>query len=308
MSIINRVLFLALALTIITAAQNNTYEFLRLDMSPKAAALGGSYVANMDDPNVIFYNPAGIYNLEKTPVSFSFVKHLMDINSASLAVSHEFEKYGRFGGAVQYINYGEFTEADEFGNKTGNFGVAELAMIVGYSNKLDENFYYGANIKFIYSGIADVSSSAFAADLGLIYTLKEWNWNFGFSALNIGSQISSYYETTEDLPLDIRLGFTKSLSHLPFTFYFSLNRLNEEEDRFNQFTFGGEFRMSKKFKVRFGYDNQKRKELKIGTTAGLAGFNVGFGLDIKGYIFDYAFSSMGSIGSLHRLGISTTFE
>ena len=35
----------------------NTYEFLRVDMSARAAALGGTFVSNHDDPNIIFYNP-----------------------------------------------------------------------------------------------------------------------------------------------------------------------------------------------------------------------------------------------------------
>jgi len=52
----------------------NTYEFLRLDMSARAGALGGSFVSNNDDPDVIFYNPAGIQLLSDNPVSFSFVE------------------------------------------------------------------------------------------------------------------------------------------------------------------------------------------------------------------------------------------
>src|SRR4030067_3278305 len=62
-----------------TNAQN-TYEFLRLDMSARAGALGGSFVSNNDDPDVIFYNPAGMQLLTDNPISFSFVKHLLDIN------------------------------------------------------------------------------------------------------------------------------------------------------------------------------------------------------------------------------------
>lgn len=88
-----------------------------------------------------------------------------------------------------------------------------------------------------------------------------------------------------------------------------LNKLNESYDsfgkRFQQFTFGGEFKMSKVVRLRFGYDNEKRKELKMGGTAGLAGFNLGLGFLISDYNFDYSFSSMGEIGSLHRIGIST---
>ena len=39
-----------------------------------------------------------------------------------------------------------------------------MAAIIGYSNQLDENFYYGANVKFIYSGIEDHYSTGLAVD------------------------------------------------------------------------------------------------------------------------------------------------
>lgn len=301
------ILVLLLSGTILNA--QNTYEFLRLDMSPRAAALAGSFVSTYDDPNAMFYNPAGIATLEGQPISLSFVKHLLDINSASLSYSHNFDGIGRFAAGVQYINYGTFTAADEFGNKTGEFGAGDFALTIGYANQLDENFYYGANVKFIYSSIEEVSSTGIAADLGLQYLIPDSRWSFGISALNLGGQLSSYYDTREDLPLDIRVGFSKTLEHLPFTFLISLNKLNEKYDsfgdRFQQFSLGGEFKLSQSFHLRLGYDNEKRKELKIGTTAGLAGFSLGVGLNISNYLVDYAFSSMGSIGSLHRIGVST---
>ncbi len=300
---------LLLLLTTNAAVGQNTYEFLRLDASPRSAALGGTYVANADDPNVIFYNPAGMANLSGKPISFSYLSHLADINYFSISYSHDFEGVGRFGSAIQYINYGSFTEADRFGNKTGDFNAGELAFLVGYSGSLKGNFYYGANVKIIYSSIHEQSSSAFAADLGLQYVLKESNWVFGFSVLNMGSQMSSYFDVNESLPLDMRLGFSKRLEHMPFEFFFSFNKLNEDSDsfgdRFSKIAFGGEFRLSKAVNLRFGYDNEKRKELKIGSTAGMAGFSFGVGINISNYSFDYALSSMGSIGSLHRIGIST---
>jgi len=304
--------FFVLLFFVVTLNSNfsqSTYNFLRLDQSPRAAALAGSFVSNNDDPNVMFYNPAGINNLTEKPISFSFVKHLLDINSASLAYSQEFEGIGRFSAGLQYLNYGNFIEADEFGTKTGEFGVNDFAATIGYGNELDQNFYYGVNIKFIYSGIADRSSVGLAVDLGLHYSIPESRWNFGFSILNLGSQITQYYSTNENLPLDMRIGVSKTLAHLPFTFYASLNKLNEDQenfmDRFKQFTIGGEFKMSKVVRLRFGYDNEKRKELKIGTSAGLAGFNLGIGFIVSNYNVDYAFSSMGFIGATHRIGIST---
>lgn len=303
-----KLLILSFVCVSITFAQN-AYEFLRLDTSPRASAMAGSFVSNNDDPNVVFYNPAGINMLSGMPVSFSFLKYLLDINSASLVVSKDFEGIGRFAAAIKYINYGNFTEADITGNKLGEFGAGDIAFVIGYGNKLDENFYYGANAKIIYSSIADASSVGAAIDLGLHYEIPDSKWNFGFSILNLGSQIKSYFNQKEDLPLDIRLGFSKQLERLPFRFFFSFNKLNEKYDqffqRFSQITFGGEFRLGQSMKLRIGYDNEKRKEMKIGSTAGLAGFSLGLGFIVKGYDVDYSFSSMGSIGALHRFGIST---
>ncbi len=130
-----------------------------------------AFVTNNDDVDVIFFNPAGLGFLEKDPVSFSFVKHLMDINLFSLAYSTEFENIGRFGTAIKYINYGTFDGADEFGNKTGEFVAGELAFLLGYTNEFTENFNYGANAKVIYSSIETKSSSAIGLDLGFNYEI-----------------------------------------------------------------------------------------------------------------------------------------
>ena len=301
-----------LTVLIFSTINAQTYDFLRLDTSPRAAALAGSYVATGDDPNVIFYNPAGINLLQGTPVSFSFVNYLMDINAASFSASTNINGIGRFGTAIDYINYGTITRADENGTDLGTFSAGEMAILVGYGNQLDQNFYYGANVKFIFSSIAGISSSGIAADLGLFYTIPDQRWNFGFSILNVGKQIKSYYSTMEDLPLDVRLGFSKELAKVPIRFFWSFNQMNDAQrsilEHFKQISFGGEFKVGQSLRLRIGYDNTKRNDLQIGTNAGLTGIDVGFGVQIKNYNVDYSFSSLGSIGALHRIGISTNFE
>jgi len=301
------VLISSVLISSLTNAQS-TYEFLRLDPSARSGALGGSFVSNNDDADVIFYNPAGLSLLSDNPISFSFVKHLMDINLASLSFSTELD-FGRLGAAVKYINYGTFDEADEFGNRFGEFGANEVVFILGFSNELDMNFYYGANAKFIYSGIADRSSTGLALDLGLHYAIPEQDINFGLSVLNLGSQLSSYYDTKEDLPLDLVVGGAIRLKNLPARISLDFNKLNEDRDdfvqRFKAFAVGVEFTLSPVFKLRFGYNNERRSELKIGTTAGIAGFNAGLGAKISEYYFNYGYSSLGLIGGWHRVSVST---
>ncbi|HCY74527.1 MAG TPA: hypothetical protein DHV28_01280 [Ignavibacteriales bacterium] len=308
----NKVIFLSLTLIIFCSStfSQNTFDFLRLDGSARAGALGGSFVSNNDDADVIFYNPAGMDLLDGNPASFSFVKHLMDINLASLSYSTEFENIGRFGAAIKYINYGNFEGADEFGTKTTEFSAGEFAFVLGYANQLDDDFYYGANVKFIYSGIETRSSTAMAVDLGLHYAIPDKNWNFGFAVLNLGGQLTKYYNTTEDLPLDVVVGLSKKLENLPLRLSVDFHKLNQKRDdfvqRFKAFTVGAEFTLSKVMKLRLGYDNERRSEFKIGTTAGIAGFNAGLGIKVSDYQFDYAYSSLGSVGGLHRVGVSTS--
>lgn len=287
-----------------------TYDFLRLDMSPRAGALGSSFVSNNDDPNVIFYNPSGLKLIKDKRISFSYVNHLLDINLASVSYTQDVGTWGRFGAAVEYISYGNFTRADQFGNKTGEFDAGELAIIIGYANNLQENFYYGVNVKYINSSIADQSSSALAFDFGLHYSIPSQGLSFGIALLNTGFQLSKFFNTKEDLPLDLVIGVSKKIAHLPLTLSVDFHKLNESNDSntgiFEAFSVGAEFELSKSLSVRFGYNNEKRKELKIGGFGGLAGFNFGVGLLISKYHFDYGYSSMGDIGSLHRIGISTS--
>ena len=289
----------------------NIYDFLRLDISPRTAAVGGSFVAGTDDPNVIFYNPAGINFLENVPVSFSYLNHLLDINVTSLSIAKEFEGIGHFGVGVEYINYGDFRRRDAEGTELGEFGAGDMAFILGYGNKLDENFFYGINTKLIYSSIDNIASAAIAFDIGLQYYFPAQEFNVGFSVLNLGTQLNSYYTLKEDLPIDIRFGFSKKFTRLPVKLYFNFFKLNEEQDkisdRLKNFSFGGELNLSKVIRLRLGYDNEKRQELVIGSTAGLSGISLGVGLNISSYMFDYAYSSLGLIGGWHRIGVTTSF-
>jgi hypothetical protein len=61
--------------------------------------------------------------------------------------------------------------------------------------------------------------------------------------------------------------------------------------------------MSESVRLRVGYNNQQRKDLKLGTSSGLAGMAIGGGVLLGEYIIDYAFNSYGKIGGLHRVSI-----
>ncbi|MDH3252208.1 MAG: type IX secretion system protein PorQ [Ignavibacteria bacterium] len=293
------------------AGSNTTYDFLRNDVGARAAAMAGSFVSMTEDPTVLFYNPAALSTLGTPQGSIGFFKHLLDINSGYVSYSQSVNDVGNFGAGVVFTNYGSFDETDDIGNTLGTFSANDFAFVLGYSNVLDENLYYGANVKFIYSKIAGYSSTGIAGDVGILFRVPDSRLTFGASIRNVGSQLTSYLSTREDLPLDVAIGASVVPRGLPLLLNLNFHKLNEEVDtfgdRFRAFSIGGEFTLSSVLRARFGYDNERRKELKIGTSAGLAGFSGGLGITISEYTVDYALSSLGKVGSLHRISIARPF-
>ncbi|HTR80836.1 MAG TPA: type IX secretion system protein PorQ [Bacteroidota bacterium] len=290
-------------------AQSTTYSFLLSDVSARSAAMAGSFVSMADDINTIFYNPAGLATVTQPQASFGYLKNLLDINSGYASYAQDISGIGMVGFGVNYVNYGTFDETDELANKIGTFGAGDLALSVGYANELEENLSYGVAGKFIYSSIADARSSAVAADLGILYLIPGANpMSLGASLLNLGTQLNPYLDTRESLPLELKIGGTIKPQHLPLLLNLDFHHLNESQENFashfKAFSVGGEFTLSKELRFRFGYNNERRQDLQLGTSSGLAGFSFGGGLVIKNLRFDYAFVSLGKIGSFNSVAVA----
>ncbi|MFH0990493.1 MAG: type IX secretion system protein PorQ [bacterium] len=289
------------------AEERPSYLFLRTDVGARVAGLNGSFVSMTNDPLVIFYNPAALTTLTQQRISLGFERHLLDVNGGHLAYAREYEGLGYFGAGIHFIDYGSFTETDESMNTLGTFAARDLAISAGYGTTIDEATSIGVGLKFIYSSLASYTSSALAMDVGVLYQIPAENITLGASILNLGTQLSSFGMTKERLPLDVKIGVTKRPQHLPVLLNLNFHRLNETNEkllnRFSAFSIGAEFLMSESVRFRFGYNNQLRKDLKLGSGAGFAGMSLGGGIVWKDYVIDYAFNSYGKIGALHRFSL-----
>ncbi len=288
------------------AGDRPAYQFLQNDVSARASSMAGSYVSMQNDPAGIFYNPATIGTSLAPVASLGYASHVLDIKAGFAAYTQEIQNIGVVGVGVNYINYGSFSGRNDQGIETGSFSAGDMALSVSLANLFEENLYYGITGKYIYSSIADANSSALAMDLGLMYLIPGDNpISIGAAVSNIGTQIDKYGSTAEKLPFEIKFGGTVKPEHLPLQLSVNFHKLNEERDtfldKFTTFTVGGEFIVSKALRFRFGYNNERRKELKIGTSAGMAGFSMGGGLVLKNIRLDYSFNSYGEIGSISRI-------
>lgn len=289
-------------------AQTTTFDFLRNDVSARAAAMAGSFVSVQNDASATLYNPASLATVKDAQAAFGYAKHLEGINSGFASIVSEVNGVGMMHAGVQYYNYGTMDKYDNNGTYLGTFGASDVAISVGTAQELDDNLYYGVTAKFIHSSIADYASTGVAGDAGILYILPGANpVTLGASATNFGAQLSTYDGTREALPLDVSFGGTIKPQHIPFLLSFVFHKLTDKQatfaDHFRQFSLGGELQLGKAVQLRAGYSNERRRELKIGTSAGMAGMSFGGGIVVAKVRFDYAYSSLGGIGSISRITV-----
>lgn len=273
-------------------------------------------VALPNDVAGMFVNPATLGTLDSSEVAATLYKHVLDINAGTLAVSAPLADFGvrnngmvAFG--VNYVNYGQFQRADRNGNVTGSFSGADIALSLAYANELDSNWYYGVAFKYISNRLDNAGAGAVAADVGMMYLIPKARVTLGMSVLHIGGQLISMNGVQEPLPLDVRLGVSHQLRGLPLLVSASLNRLADPADRITDrllnFSLGGELYIAKIINLRIGYENQRRRELAPDTQPRVSGFSGGAGVIINTLRVDYALSSYGTMGNLHRIGVSWKF-
>lgn len=304
---------LVIAFCLITAyqlkAEESPFDFLRYISGARASAMGGAFVSMDNDASAIFYNPATTYTVEDKKINATFLKHVLDINSGNISYIYDLPEYGKIAGYIGYQNYGSFDYADAQGNLNGTFTANDFAIGATYSDELDENFYYGVGIKYIYVNLEEVSASAVAVDAGLFYRIPEKRLNFGLSILHAGSQITKIDGANDNIPLDIRLGFNHKLKGLPFLFSFNFHHLGDSDydgffERFKSFTVGGELLIGEYLRARVGFDNEMRANTASELDRGLTGISAGVGIVTEKFNINYGLSMYGSSTSVHRFSVN----
>ena len=318
---------------------NNTYEFLNLPISARAAALGGNVLSIRDnDINLALLNPSLLNKTMDNHLALSYINYFSDINLGYAGYSKTFDKLGSFNAGMQYVNYGKFTRAEDNGEITGEFSAGEYALNLGWGRQLDSSFSIGSNFKTIYSTLEQYRSLGIAVDLAGTYFNERLKFGTTLLVKNIGTQVIAYRKgNKEPLPFEIQLGLSKQLEHAPFRFSMVLENLEKFDLTYSDTTkagvninpitgeeiqekigffgktlrhvvIGGEFLPSKNFNIRIGYNYQRRQELKLTTRGGISGFSWGFGFRISKFHISYSRATYHLAGASNHFTISTSLS
>ncbi len=319
----------------------STYEFLNLTNSARIAALGSNFAAIKDnDINLAIANPSLITAAMDNKLALSYVNDFAGINYGYVAFSKTFKKPGSFVASLQYVNYGTFTRADATGQTSGTFRAADYSFNLGWGRPLDSNFSIGANLKAVNSVLESYSSFGLAVDVAATYYNAKKQFAASLIFKNAGRQLSYYTPgNNESLPFEIQLALSQKLKHAPFRFCFVFTHLEKwnmlYEDPLNptvktdpltgetttrsnlskysdnimrHVVAGVEFVPTTNFYVSFGYNYQRRQEMKVETDLATVGFSWGFGMRISKFNISFARLTQHVAGSSNFVTIATNLN
>jgi len=285
-------------------AGTKSASFLKLASGARAAGMAGAFSAvSNGGSDAVYWNPASLACVVRKEASFMYSSYFEDISYGWAAFARPSREHGVFGVGLQYLSYGELDERDGAGDSTSDNSYYDMAVYLSYANVFELAGYgtlnYGLTLKYINSKIED-SASAIALDGGALFVLNDKLTAFALLFQNVGTGLQ-YDIRSEDLPFIFKI----AVSRILFGNLIVDADINIPSDNDIYPAVGAEYKLSVNQEadlfIRAGYSTRE-KDLP-----GFAGFSAGFGARFSDYVFDYAFSPYGDLGSAHRISIGIKF-
>jgi hypothetical protein len=327
-----------------TRVGSTTADFLEIGYGAAGIAMGDAYVSLVNDASAVYWNPAGLAQMERTEVMFVTQPWIVGMTATFASFGIVVPDVGTIGGGLILMNYGDMevtTVAMQEG--TGeHFSPKDIAVSLSFARNLVDWFSFGVTAKMINSSIWHESATAVAFDLGVIIKTGFFSPEGGNKhGLDIGMSISNYgtplrydgldllvpidpapneagnysnapgrYATQDwELPLIFRMGasFTPLLieGHEIIVSVDALHPNNNSES----VNIGAQYSLTLKdlgkVSLRTGYKALGMPESQYSMTYGIGVQTDLFGdHDLK---VDYAYRAMGILGNVQSLGVSLLF-
>jgi len=255
----------------------------------RALAMGGGFTSLADDASAIFYNPAGLPNLEYQEVSFMHMALFEGTIYDYASWAYPVPALGGFGLAYMRIGTGDIVKRSGF-VEMGRFDYSHSQFLISYGHQLHDGFDLGVSLKIVNQTLDDYSDYGIGLDLGMLAHI--------YSDLSAGvivrDMIPASLEldtSSEHTPVSVAGGLAlkqmKLSSRMDLTASFELEKI---ENRTTKVHTGAEVIFDKTYALRAGYDRDN--------------FSFGAGVAYGCLKVDYAYKFLDYIEDSHRFSLS----
>jgi len=294
-------------------------QFLKIGPDARSNALAGSVVGEINTASAIFWNPAGMVELDSQNIHIQTgnVQYFGGVGLNFGSVALQKDRYRSLGFAVMNLRSPEMPVTTEFmPNGTGQtFAVNDVMLALSYSQVLTDNFRFGVTLKYANENIAGIVTQAGLFDFGFQYKvgLKDLMFgvaisNFGFNAtpngeieiIGLGSykKVDQFEEVA--VPASFKMGFSGGLYNKGKHYVKACLQLNHPTDNQESIAMGLEYARNKLLFLRTGY--------LLGFQGTYPSFGGGINLPRRFGVlrFDYAFIARKSLGYNQQLTIGVS--
>jgi hypothetical protein len=303
-------------------------QFLKIGVGSKYQGMSEASVAVVNDVYSMYWNPAGLAEVENSAIGFTNVNWLLDIDLNYVAFAKNFEDVGVFGVSASILSMDD-QEIFDFDHQDGTgdfYSVSSYAVGLSFARQLTNKFAFGITGKYVGEKIDHESAKGFAFDFGTMLYTGFRSLRLGMSIANMGpdmkfdgtdldvrydqqngeganSPVSARLKTTAyDLPMVFRVGMAYDFEFSPKSVLTVSSELKHPNDYAQQGALGMQFGWADQFFLRGGYKFNTDEE-------GLA-FGGGLQTRISGdtrVTIDYSWQDFGRLESAQRFSLGFTF-
>jgi hypothetical protein len=307
---------------------STAYSFLNVSSSSRIYGLGGVNITLVDDDiNTADQNPALLGQEMSGQISLNYMRYIGGTNFAGARYCHSTGSHGTWGASLQYFGYGSMTEADEYGNKIGTFSPKDVAFGVQYSYDISDRWRGGINLKLIYSGYAEYTAFAVGTDLGVNYYDPESDLSLSATVSNLGGQVKRFDESYDRLPIDVRLGWSKTFGTFPVRFSVTAWNLTKwhlpyyesgdgtetgdfetkdsfKSNLFRHLVFAADLVSNPNWHLGIGYNYKTRTDMSTYSRSMLSGLSLSAGMKVSNFAFGIALAQPHSGATTFMLNLT----
>lgn len=277
-------------------------QFLKLGIGARPVSMGEANAGLSDDVNAVWWNPAGLNQLEGREITAMHTVWFENIFFSNVAYCQKGFN-GVVGGAIGFLSAGRIDKIDKSGNPLNeSFTSYDIALTLSYA-KIIRDVLSGISMKLVSSRIEDESAVSLAIDMGCMYKVLKDRLSFGLVLQNLGSG-PKFMKKRDPLPINIKIGS----AYRPFSNMLTLVfDVNVPFDHIVNFNMGGEYTYSigENIKIipRAGYKTKTITDLDI-----MSGLSAGFGFVYSDLAVDYVWVPYWELGNTHRISMSYKFD
>ena len=270
--------------------------FLRSDLPARTSALSGAFTAVADDETALYYNPAGLANVNFSSLSLNHSEWFEDIRIDNLIFTYKIDSKLGWAVGIAHLGMPAIQGKDIYGQPTQKLNVSSSYIQLGFGYKIMPAFYLGLAVKYFQDNLASYKADGLGVDLGFyMYTFIP-GVTFAAAVQNLGAKFQ-YDVQKEQLPMTYRVG----IAYKSYALRGLLLTLDVRKSIDTEYvpSIGLEYKYRNAISIQLGSRMVERDRIEP---------TIGAGLTISNkYFFNYAYFMSNNLGVTHKVGFSVRF-